>query len=56
VFLLLVTDWSREVFDFGRPTSVYTRWVKAPIDIDASCKCFFIKGASQAYMSRSFHM
>ena len=56
VLLLLVTERNREVFDFGRPTSVYDRWVTAPIDIDASCQSFFIKGASTSYMSRSGHM
>ena len=55
VFLLLATNWNRNVFDFDRPTSVYARWVEAPIDIDASCQSFFVKRASDAYMSRSFH-
>ena len=55
VFLLLVTRWNGNIFGFERSTSVYSRWVEAPIDIDASCKSFFIKGASDAYMSRSFH-
>jgi hypothetical protein len=55
VFLLLATNWNRNEFDFDRPTSVYARWVEAPIDIDASCKSFFVKRASDAYMSRSFH-
>ncbi len=54
-FLLLWTEWNRNVLDFARPTSVYRRWVQAPIDVDASCKSFFIRGASDAYMSRSFH-
>ena len=53
VFLLIVTEWNRNVLDFARPISVYARWVEAPIDIDSSCKSFFIKGASAAYMSRS---
>jgi hypothetical protein len=55
VFLLLWTEWNRNVLHFARPTSVYRRWVQAPIDVDASCQSFFIKGASDAYMSRSFH-
>jgi hypothetical protein len=54
--VLLVSDWNPEVFDFGRSRGVYARWVKAPIEIDRSCRSFFIKGASQTYMSRSFHM
>jgi hypothetical protein len=56
VLLLLVADWNRTVLDFDRPTSVYARWVEAPIDIDSSCKSFFIKGASNLYMSRSINM
>jgi hypothetical protein len=55
VFLLLATNWNRNVFDFERPTSIYARWVEAPIDIDTSCRSFFVKGASDAYMSRSSH-
>jgi hypothetical protein len=35
---------------------LYQRWVEAPIDIDPACKSFFIKGASDDYMSRSDHM
>ena len=56
LLVLLWADWNPEVFYFGRPRSVYAQWVKAPIDTDPSCRSFFIKGASQAYMSRSFHM
>jgi hypothetical protein len=56
VLVLLAADWNPEVFDFGRSRTVYAQWLKAPIDIDPSCRSFFIKGASQAYMSRSFHM
>jgi hypothetical protein len=55
VLLLLVTTWNRSVLNFARPTSVYARWVEAPIDIDSSCRSFFIKRASDAYTSRSFH-
>ena len=56
VLILLVVEWNPEVFDFGRPRSLYAHWVEGPIDIDRSCKSFYIKGASQEYMSRSFHM
>ena len=56
LLFLLVTEWNPEVFGFDRPTIVYDRWVEAPIDIDASCQSFFVKGASQRYMSRSAHM
>jgi len=55
VIVLLLTQWNRETLAFERPTAVYDRWVAAPIDIDPSCRSFFIKGASEDYMSRSFH-
>jgi uncharacterized membrane protein len=47
VLLLLVTDWNRTVLDFARPTSLYARWVEAPIDIDSSCKSFLYQGRVQ---------
>ena len=53
VFLLIVTDWNRSTFNFARPIDIYARWVEPPIEIDPSCESFFIKGASDAYMSRS---
>jgi hypothetical protein len=56
LLLLLVTARNRETFEFLRPVEVYDRWVAAPIDIDASCKSFFIKRGSDEYMSRSEHM
>ena len=56
VLVLLATEWNRAAFAFQRPTAVYDRWVEMPIDIDPSCRSFFIKGASQEYMSRSPHM
>ena len=52
VFLLLVTERNRNVFDFARPIGVHARWITAPIDIDSSCRSFFINGASGAYLSR----
>ena len=56
VLLLMVTDWNPTIFKFSRPIDVYRRWVEAPIAIDPSCESFFIKGASDAYMSRSGNM
>jgi hypothetical protein len=53
VFFLLATNWNRNVFTFARPTAIYDRWVEAPIAVDSSCEAFFIRGASDAYMSRS---
>jgi uncharacterized membrane protein len=52
LIVLLVTDWNREVFVFGRSTAEYRRWVEASIDIDPACKSFFIKDASERYTSR----
>jgi hypothetical protein len=56
LLFLLVTEWNPEVFDFERPIDVYNRWVETSIDIDTSCESFFIKGASEKYMSRSVNM
>jgi hypothetical protein len=56
VFVLLVADWNATTFRFDRSNAVYDRWVAAPIDINASCRSFFIKSASPEYMSRSGHM
>jgi hypothetical protein len=52
---LIVTEPNAERFDFERPIAQFDRWVAAPIDIDPSCASFYIKGASQEYMSRSPH-
>jgi hypothetical protein len=56
VLLLTLADWNRQTFGFGRPVAVYERWVAAPIDVDRSCRSFFIKGASDEYMTRSDNM
>lgn len=56
LLFFLVTDRSRQVFEYSRPIDVYARWVGAPIDIDGSCKSFFIKRAPQEYTSRSRDM
>ena len=45
-----------EVFGYHRRIAVHDRWVAAPIAVDRSCRSFYIKGASAAYMSRSDHM
>jgi hypothetical protein len=52
----IVTDHNRDVFRYERPVEVYRRWVAAPIAIDPACQSFFVKGASEKYMSRSPHM
>jgi hypothetical protein len=56
VVALLVTDRNTEAFEFTRDTRDFTQWVKQPIDVDPSCRSFFIRGASDVYMSRSGHM
>ena len=56
VLFLLAAEPNQLVFDFLRPNDAYARWVEAPIDIDASCESFFIKGASKEYMARSKDM
>jgi hypothetical protein len=53
--LLLVAERNRETFDFRRPIEIYERWVAAPIAVDPACRSFYIKGASEKYMSRSEH-
>ena len=44
---LPVTERNPERFDFLRPIDTFTRWVEAPIDVDQSCRSFFIKPASE---------
>jgi hypothetical protein len=56
LLFFIVTDHNSDVFGYERPVDVYRRWVAAPIDIDPACQSFFIKGASDQYMSRSPHM
>lgn len=56
VLVLIVAAWNQETIPFSRPIATFERWVDRPIDIDRSCRCFFIKGASDYYMSRSPHM
>ncbi len=53
VCVLLVTARNPERFDFLRPIPIFARWVEAPIDIDRSCRSFFIKAGSPEYRSRS---
>lgn len=56
VLVLLAADRNRETFSYQRPIEVYERWVAASINIDPDCKSFYIKGASETYMSRFGHM
>ncbi|HEY4671526.1 MAG TPA: hypothetical protein VIG78_05635, partial [Gemmatimonadaceae bacterium] len=52
----LVTDYRVDKLAYDRPLETFRRWVEAPIDIDPACRSFYIKGASQQYMSRSENM
>jgi hypothetical protein len=54
-FALLVIAPNRQVFEYARPIDVYDRWVAAPIEIDRSCRAFFITPASEEYSARSEH-
>ena len=49
----LVTDHRVDRLVYKRPLAVFHQWVEAPIDIDPSCRSFYIKRASPDYMSRS---
>ena len=56
LLLLLIRNRDPVVFDFLRSNDAHDRWVQAPIDIDASCSCFFVRGASHDYSARSGDM
>jgi hypothetical protein len=55
LLFFIVTEHNSDVLDYKRPVAVYRRWVAAPIDIDRACRSFYIRGASDQYMSRSPH-
>jgi len=54
--VFVVADVSRATFVYRRPIAVFDRYVSAPIAVDATCRSFFIRGASTAYMSRTDNM
>jgi hypothetical protein len=54
--VLIATDWNREGFRTSRQILAFDRWVGDPIQVDASCRSFFMKAASAEYTSRSDHM
>jgi hypothetical protein len=51
--VLLLADWNRATFDYQRPRYFFQEWVLGRIDVDPSCRSFFIKAASERYMSRA---
>jgi hypothetical protein len=48
-----INEWHLMVIPYQRETRVFDQWVRSPIQIDPSCRSFFMKGASADYMSRS---
>ena len=56
VFTTATTPWQPPTIHFDRPRSFFNEWVLGRIEVDPSCRSFFIKGASERYMSRSGHM
>ena len=42
--VLIATDWNREGFRTSRQILAFDRWVGEPIQVDASCRSFFMKG------------
>ena len=54
LLFFIVTEHNHDVpLDYERSVAVYRRWVAAPIAIARECQSFYIKGASDKYMSRS---
>ena len=53
VALLLLTDWNSWTFEYHRPRYYFQEWVVGRIEVDSSCRSFFIKGGSGRYMSRA---
>lgn len=47
--VLIAVTWNGETFFFKRPVALYDQWVDAPIDVDPSCRSFFIQRASDVY-------
>ena len=54
--MLILTEWNTMQLVYRRDTRVFDKWVREPITIDPSCQSFYIRGASDEYMSRSPHM
>jgi hypothetical protein len=54
--LVMALTWNTSTFRFDRQLDAFRAAVDAPLQIDPSCRSFFIKAASETYMSRSAHM
>jgi hypothetical protein len=46
---IVIRDRNPTVFEFLRPNQVFDRWVGGPIQIDSSCRSFFIKPPAAEY-------
>jgi hypothetical protein len=53
VAILLLANWNSYTFQYHRPRYFFQEWVLGRIDVDPSCRSFFMKGASERYMSRA---
>jgi hypothetical protein len=53
---VMAVDWNTRVFMFRRDRAAFAANVQAPISVDASCRSFFIKDASDEYEARSWNM
>ncbi len=52
----LATDFHVDRLAYDRPLGVFRRWVEAPLAIDPACRSFYVRRASDEYMSRSPNM
>jgi hypothetical protein len=53
---ITINEWHTMELPYQRETRVFDQWVRSPIQIDPSCRSFFMKGASDTYMARSGNM
>jgi uncharacterized membrane protein YoaT (DUF817 family) len=53
VAILLLANWNSYTFQYHRPRYFFQEWVVGHVDVDPSCRSFFIKAASARYMSRA---
>jgi len=54
--VFLATDFHVDRLGYERPLNVFRRWVEAPLAIDPACRSFYVRRASDEYMSRSENM
>ena len=54
--VFLATDFHVDRLGYERPLNVFRRWVEAPLAIDPACRSFYVRRASDKYMSRSENM